>query len=82
MCLSQKSLSMTRAMSLCQGRTRITGNQPTEADENHQAEVEQSRSVVGTLYWHIDCQADHDICVELGSEVQAHDRCYSDLAER
>ena len=58
------------------------GNQQSETDENHQAEADKSRSVVETLYWHIDCQAEHDTGVELGSEVQAHDRCYSGLAER
>jgi hypothetical protein len=46
------------------------GNQPVEADENHQAEAEQSKLVVGTLYWHIDCQAEHEVCVEWGSEVR------------
>jgi len=45
-------------------------NQQSEEDENHPTEAEQSRSVVGTLYWHIDCQAEHEVCVEWGSEVR------------
>ena len=46
------------------------GNQSVEADENHPTEAEQSRSVVGILYWHIDCQAEHEICLKWGSEVR------------
>ena len=46
------------------------GNQPVEADEKHPTEVDKTRSVVGTLYWHIDCKAAHDTGEELGSEVR------------
>ena len=40
-------------------------------------QVDKNRSVVGTLYWHIDCKADHDIGEELGSEV----RCMLDVLQ-
>ena len=40
--------------------------------------------MVTTLYWHIDCKADHDTCVNLGFEVrrmlsdlQACDECFA-----
>ncbi|MFA5924604.1 MAG: hypothetical protein WC856_25510 [Methylococcaceae bacterium] len=46
------------------------GDQPSESDENRQAEAEHSRSLVTTLYWHIDCKADPDTCTNLGSEVR------------
>ena len=46
------------------------GNQQSEAGENHQAEADKSRSVVGTLYWHIDCQAEHEVCLEWVSGVR------------
>jgi len=46
------------------------GNQLSEADENHHAKVEHSRSLVTTLYWHIDCKADPDTCINLGLEVR------------
>ncbi len=49
---------------------RNPGNQPEETDENHQAEAEPLRSLVGTLYWHIDCKVDHETGAELGSEVR------------
>jgi hypothetical protein len=49
---------------------RNSGNPLAEADENHQAEAEQLRSLVGTLYWHIDCKVDHETCAELGSQVR------------
>jgi len=37
---------------------------------NQQAENEHLRPLVETLYWHIDCKADHDTCVNLGNEVR------------
>ena len=37
---------------------------------DQQAEAEHSRSLVETLYWHIDCKADPDTCVNLGVEVR------------
>lgn len=46
------------------------GNQTAEASEIHQAEADNPRSVVRTLYWHIDCQAEHEVCAEWGSEVR------------
>jgi len=46
------------------------GDQQAEADENRQAEAVNSRSLVTTLYWHIDCKADHDTCINLGLEVR------------
>ena len=58
MCLSQKSISMTKGMS-------FSCNQP-EADDPPQLQSIGG----GTLYWHIDCQAEHEVCVELGSEVR------------
>src|SRR5664279_4327712 len=45
------------------GQNQNQGNQPMEADANPLAEAEQSRSLVGTLYWHINCKADPDIGV-------------------
>ena len=45
-------------------------NQPMEADTNPLAELEQSRSLVGTLYWHIYCKADPDTWVNFAVEVQ------------
>jgi hypothetical protein len=45
-------------------------NQPMEADTNPLAELEQSRSLVGTLYWHINCKADPDTWVNFAVEVQ------------
>jgi hypothetical protein len=41
-----------------------------QPDENRQAEAEHSRSLVETLYWHIDCQASHEVCVEWGNAVR------------
>jgi hypothetical protein len=41
-----------------------------QSDENRQAEAEHSRSLVENLYWHIDCKADPDTCVNLGVEVR------------
>ena len=35
-----------------------------------QLEVEQSRSLVGTLYWHINCKADPDTGVDFAVEIQ------------
>ena len=45
-------------------------NQQSEADVSPSLQHDNSRSVVGTLYWHIDCKADHDTCVTLGIEVR------------
>lgn len=45
-------------------------NQQAEADVSPSLQPDNSRSVVGTLYWHIDCKADHDACVTLGIEVR------------
>ena len=45
-------------------------NQPMEPDNNSKPEAENARSVVDTLYWHIDCNTDHDTCVTLGIEVR------------
>ena len=52
------------------------GEQPSAADESCQVEAVHSRSLVTTLYWHIDCKADHDTCINLGLEVR---RMISDL---
>ena len=46
------------------------GNQQAEADESCQVEAVHSRSLVTTLYWHIDCKADPDTCINLGLEVR------------
>lgn len=40
-----------------------------DTDNNHSTS-ESPRSRVDTLYWHIDCQADHDTGVSLGIELQ------------
>ena len=53
-----------------QNQSMNHGNQQAEPDKNRQAEAEHSRSLVETLYWHIDCKADHDTCVNLGVEVR------------
>lgn len=45
-------------------------NQQPEADVSPSLQPDNSRSVVGALYWHIDCKADHDTCVTLGIEVR------------
>ena len=50
------------------GQNRNPGVQ--QPDENRQAEAEHSRSLVENLYWHIDCKADPDTWVNLGSEVR------------
>ena len=52
------------------GQNQNQGNQPMEADTNPLAELEQSRSLVGTLYWHINCKADPDTWVNFAVEVQ------------
>ena len=66
------------------GQSQNPGGQQAEPDENRQAEAEHSRSMVTTLYWHIDCKADHDTWVNLGLEVrrmlsdlQACDECFA-----
>lgn len=46
------------------------GNQPMDADTNPLAKIEQSQSLVGTLYWHINCKADPDTWVNFAVEVQ------------
>jgi hypothetical protein len=54
-----------------QNQSQNHGNQQTEQpDKNRQAAAEHSRSLVETLYWHIDCKADPDTCVNLGLEVR------------
>ena len=53
-----------------QNQSQNHGNQQAEPDKNRQAEAEHSRSLVETLYWHIDCKADPDTCVNLGLEVR------------
>jgi hypothetical protein len=59
-------------------------NQQPEADVSTGLQIDDSRSVVGTLYWHIDCKADRDTCVTLGIEfrrmlgvIQACDELFS-----
>lgn len=32
--------------------------------------ADNSKSLLETLYWHIDCNADHDTCINLGIEVR------------
>jgi hypothetical protein len=46
------------------------GNQQAEPHENRQAKGDKSMSLVETLYWHIDCQATHEVCVEFGRAVR------------
>ena len=50
-------------------KTEILNQQP-EADVSSSLQPDNSRIVVDMLYWHIDCKADHDICVTLGIEVR------------
>ena len=44
--------------------------QQPEADVSTGLQPDNSRSVVGTLYWHIDCKADDDTCITLCIEVR------------
>ena len=53
-----------------QNQSQNHGNQLAEPDKSRQAAAEHSRSLVETLYWHIDCKADPDTWVNLGSEVR------------
>ena len=53
-----------------QSQSQSPGGQQAEPDKNRQAEAEHSRSLVEALYWHIDCKADPDTCVNLGVEVR------------
>ena len=46
----------------------LPGQNPNPGDQ--QLEVEQSRSLVGTLYWHINCKADPDTWVNFAVEVR------------
>ncbi len=46
----------------------LPGQNPNPGDQ--QLEVEQSRSLVGTLYWHINCKADPNTWVNFAVEVQ------------
>ena len=51
-------------------QSQNSGNQQVKADENHEPEAEHSRSLVEALYWHIDCKADADTCINLGAELR------------
>jgi len=44
--------------------------QEAEADVSLSLQPDNSRSFVDTIYWHIDCKADSDVCVTLGIEVR------------
>ena len=50
------------------GKISLPGHNPNPGDQ--QLEVEQSRSLVGTLYWHINCKADPDAWVDFAVEVR------------
>lgn len=52
-----------------QNPTHLTSEAESRTDDNH-SEPESSMSMVDTLYWHIDCKADHDTWINLGIEVQ------------
>src|SRR5665811_445378 len=52
------------------GQNQNHGNQLAEPDKNRHAAAEHSRSLVETLYWHIDCQATTEVCVEFGRAVR------------
>src|SRR5665811_2140712 len=53
-----------------QNQSQNHGNQQAEPDKSRQAAMEHSRSLVETLYWHIDCQATPEVCVEFGRAVR------------
>ena len=50
------------------GKISLPGQNPNPGDQ--QLEAEQSRSLVGTLYWHINCKVDPYIGVNFAVEVQ------------
>jgi hypothetical protein len=41
-----------------------------DTDTNPVLQADDARSVVDTVYWHVDCQADHDTCVVFGIAVR------------
>jgi hypothetical protein len=50
------------------GKISLPGLSQSQGDQ--QSEAEQSRSLVGTLYWHINCKPNPDIGVNFAAEVQ------------